>query len=344
MKKITLTIDGFEFKAVKGKTILEVALENGIYIPNLCYNEDLKPSSVCRLCLVEVNQRMITACNTPIEEGMTIKTETNVIDETRRLIVELLLVNHEMDCLECNQSTLCKLQKAANYVGVDEKRLARLRAFKHDKPIDRSNPFFDYNPNKCVLCGVCVRTCDEIAAVNAIDFSHRGYATQIGTFDGNRLKDSRCVSCGECLMRCPTGALTIKERKGISKEIETICPYCGVGCSLFLGIRGNRVISVKGNRNSPVNKGQLCAKGRFGLTFVNHPDRLKTPLIRKNGSLEQASWDEALDLISSKFKKLKRDEFAVFTSAKCTNEENYVIQKFTRAVMGTNNIDHCARL
>ncbi len=344
MRKITLTIDGFEFTADSSSTILEVALKNGIYIPNLCYHEDLKPSSVCRICLVEADGRMVTACNTQVKEKMQVKTETDVIDETRRMIVELLLVNHEQDCLECNQSTLCKLQKVANYVGVNPKRLSRLRAFKDDKAVDSSNPFFDFNPNKCILCGVCVRTCDEIAAVHAIDFSQRGYGTKISTFADNRFKDSRCASCGECLTRCPTGALTIKERQGISKWAEAICPYCGVGCGLVMGIRGNRIISVKGNRKNPVNNGQLCVKGRFGLTFVNHPDRLKNPLIRRNGKLEEAGWDEALNLVARKFKDTRGDEFAVFTSAKCTNEENYIIQKFTRAVMKSNHIDHCARL
>ncbi len=344
MKKITLTIDGFEIRAKNTSTILEVALENGIYIPNLCYHEDLKPSSVCRLCLVEVDGRMITSCNTKVAQDMKVKTETKEIDKTRRMIVELLLVNHELDCFECNQSTLCKLQKAANYVGVDEERLTRLRQSRHDRPVDRSDPFFDFNPNKCILCGVCVRTCDEIASVHAIDFSQRGYATRISTFDDNRFKDSRCSSCGECLTRCPTGALTIKERKGVSRWAPSICPYCGVGCAVELGVRGNRIISVKGSRESPVNKGQLCVKGRFGLSFVNHEERLKMPLIRKNGRLEEASWDDALDFVAREFKKVTGDQFAVFTSAKCTNEENYIIQKFTRAVMGSNNIDHCARL
>ncbi len=344
MKTIAFTIDGFEFREERSRSILEVALEKGIYIPHLCYHEDLKPAPACRLCLVEVNGRLMTACNTMVREGMRIKTETDVIDQTRRLIVELLLVNHERNCLECNQSTLCKLQKAANYIGVDEKRLARLRADRHAKPIDRSNPFFDFNPNKCVLCGICVRTCDEIAAVHAIDFANRGFSTQISTFDDNRFVDSRCATCGECLMRCPTGALTIKEKRGISKEVETICPYCGCGCGLFLGIRGNRIISVRGNHDNPVNEGQLCVKGRFGLTFPNHPDRLRTPLIRKNGRLEPTSWDEALALAGSRLKEFRGDQFALLASAKCTNEENYVLQKFTRAVMGTNNIDHCARL
>jgi formate dehydrogenase major subunit len=297
------------------------------------------------LCLVEIAGRgMSLSCLVAVEQGMVIRTDSPEIDKVRRVAAELLIVNHHADCLACAKNNRCELQRVAAHVGIDCDRLARLRRSKRTFPIDDSNPFFRYDANQCVLCGICVRTCDEIVGVNALDYAFRGFNTVVSTFRNTPIVESRCVSCGECVVRCPVGALLPKKFQQPAREVKTVCPYCGVGCGLYLGIRGNRIASVRGDRTNPVNRGRLCVKGRFGHDFVNHPDRLTDPLIKKNGTFAKATWGEALDLVARKLASYKGDAFAAMASAKCTNEENYVLQKFTRQVMGTNNIDHCARL
>ncbi len=378
MKEITLTIDGLKIHAAEGTTVLRAALAGGIYIPHLCDHPDLDPAGVCRLCMVQIEgRRPALACRTPVEQGLVVRTEGPEIDNVRRVTTELLIVNHPEDCLACCQNNQCELQRIAAYVGVDPKRLARLRRGSRELPVDSSNPFFNYDPNRCVLCGICVRTCEDLQGVGAIDFAHRGYDTVVATFWNQPIAESRCESCGECVVRCPVGALAPKNVQQPAREVRTTCAYCGVGCGIHLGIRGDRLVSVRGDRDRPTNRGSLCVKGRYGHGYVNHPDRLTTPLIRRTGVRSQgsgvrgqesetpadcvprggsgqgsvvrgqfveASWDEALDLIAEKFAESKGEKFAALASAKCTNEENYLIQKMTRAVMGTNSIDHCARL
>jgi len=343
--RITLTIDGQQFITNVNKTILETALENGLYIPNLCYHPDLESVGVCRLCMVEVKGRGLTvACITPVEEGMEIQTESKEINQIRSVSVRLLLANHPSDCLNCKHDEQCELQKIAAFVGIDKDTMSNMIHSTRELPIDHSNPFFDFDPNKCVICGICVRTCEEIQGVYALDYANRGYDTVISTFNNNSFIESECESCGECVIRCPVGALAIKQSQKPAREVKTTCPYCGVGCNYYLGVRGDKVVSARGDRESVVNKVNLCVKGRFGYEFINHPERLRIPLIKKNGEFVESTWDEALDLIAEKFSQNKKEKFAVFSSARCTNEENYLIQKFTRAVMETNNIDHCARL
>jgi formate dehydrogenase major subunit len=229
-------------------------------------------------------------------------------------------------------------------VGVDRKRMSRMRRPAETAPVDTSNPFFDHDPNKCVLCGICVRTCDELQGVGAINFGFRGYNTTISTFGGKPWVESRCESCGECVARCPVGALTAKSSEQPTREVRTTCPYCGVGCGMHLGVRGGRIVQVRGDEAGEANRGSLCVKGRYGHYFVRHPNRLTTPLVKRNGQFEETSWDEALGLVAEKFAQSKGEKFAAIASAKCTNEETYLLQKFTRAVMGSNTIDHCARL
>jgi len=345
MDNVKLTIDGVELTARKGMTVLEAALENGIYIPNLCYHPDLKPVGICRLCVVEINgKRIDVACKTPVEHGMRIQTENEEIKKIRKIAAELLIISHPASCLSCSENMKCELQKIANYVGVDQAHIDRLKQELKKLPVDESNPFFIYDPNKCILCGICVRTCDDIVGVGNFEFAYRGYDEQVSTFGNRPMLESRCVSCGECVVRCPVSALKAKESVFPSRQVKTICPYCGVGCGIIMGVRGDRIVRSEGDRENPVNRGRLCVKGRFGHEFVNHPDRLSTPLIKKNGSFVEATWDEALDLIAEKFSLFHGEQFAALSSAKCTNEDNYVLQKFTRAVMGTNTIDHCARL
>ena len=342
--EITLKIDGLNIKAKKGSTILETALSNDIYIPNLCYYQGLEPWGSCRLCMVENDDgRLVTACETLVQDGMNIVTENARINRVRKLSAELLIANHEVDCLTCRKNDDCKLQEISSYLGINREDLGSLRRQINNISMDDSNPFFDRDLKKCVLCGVCVRTCNELLGVNAIDFGFRGYDTKITTFGDKPLLNSDCVSCGECVVACPVGALVPKESLKPAREVKTVCPFCGVGCNIYLGVRGDQVISARGDVNNSVNKGNLCVKGRYGFKFINHPNRLKKPLIKRNNVFVEVEWDEALDYIAQKLLKIKSEEFAAISSARCPNEDNYVVQKFTRAVMGTNNVDNCAR-
>jgi len=345
MDKFTITIDGQKLVVDKGMTILEASLSNNIYIPNLCYDPDLKPVSVCRLCMVDVEGKGLTvSCQTLVDEGMIVRTHSPEVDKVRRKTTELLIVNYPLDDAGCNKDEKNKLVKIADFLGIKKKDLKYFRQPDRKIDIDTSNPFFDRDFNRCVLCGICVRTCEEIEKLGAIDFIYRGYDTTIGTFANRPLKESTCESCGECLVRCPTDALRPKKFETPEREVKTTCVYCGVGCGIYLGVRNNKIIGIRGDRDNPINKGVLCVKGRFGYDFIHHPERLTSPLIKKNNRFVKASWKEALDLIAEKFSNCKGEHFATLSSAKCTNEENYLLQKFTRAVMTTNNIDHCARL
>ncbi|MDY6893456.1 MAG: formate dehydrogenase subunit alpha [Chloroflexota bacterium] len=360
---ISLTINGRRIEAPKGITVLEAALDAGIYIPTLCYDPTLKPYGACRLCIVEIEgmRGLVTSCTTTATEGMVVHTETPQVNRSRRFTMELIMANHQGDCLTCVKNQQCELQKIARYLGIEEEHFNQLRKSTQVLPIDDSHPAFDRDPNKCILCAKCVRACHEVACVGAIDLAFRGYDAKVSTFGDKPILKSICESCGECVSRCPTGALVPKHARQATQWVKTICPYCGVGCSLYVGVRGNEIVGVEGDKESPVNEGGLCVKGRFGFDFVSHPDRLTKPLIRKegrgkdvkvNGNLRdvfrEASWDEALELVAERLSRIKSkygsDSIGVLSSAKFTNEENYLVQKFTRAVLGTNNIDHCARL
>jgi len=344
-QNLTITINGVKYKAEQGQTILQAALRRGIYIPHLCHHHDLQPVGACRLCLVEVDGNWKTvACKTAVWDGMRVRTETEEISELRKVALELLIADHDTDCLVCAQNTSCSLQRVADHVGVDTMRLKRLRSRQERLPIDDSNPFFDFDPNRCVLCGICVRTCDEIMGINAIDFAYRGLGTKVAGFGDKPRLESNCESCGECVIRCPVGALTEKEYQRPVKSVRTICGFCGCGCGLQLGVRDDRIVSARGDKNNPASNGHLCVKGRYGYKYINSEERLTHPLIKRDGAFIEASWDEALDLVAEKFDQSRGDSFATIASAKCTNEENYILQKFTRVVMWTNNIDHCARL
>jgi len=360
---VTLTIDGKVVEAPKGATVLEAALGAGIYIPTLCYDPDLNPYGACRLCVVEIEgmRGLPTSCTTPVADGMEVHTETPRVNQSRLITMELIMANHHGDCLTCASNQQCELQKIARYLDIDQEHFDQLRKGTQIYPVDNSHPAFERDLNKCILCAKCVRACNEIAGVGAIGLAFRGYSAKVATSGDKPILESICESCGECLARCPTGALVPKHEKQATREVKTICPYCGVGCSLYLGIRGNEIVSVRGDKDSPVNKGGLCVKGRFGFDFVQHSDRLNKPMIRNKGRgkdikingnfrevFREASWDEALGLVAERFEQVKTkygpDSIGVLSSAKFTNEENYLVQKFARVVLGTNNIDHCARL
>ena len=354
MATLNITIDGRNITTEEGQTVLQAATAAGIKIPALCHHPALKPIGACRVCLVEVaRQRTLQpACTFPVMEGMEVKTHSPQVDEARRFVLELLLSDHPLDCMTCERTGNCELQDLAYQYGLKE---SRFPGIQHAYDIDRSNPFYIRDYNKCILCRRCVRACNEINGVEAIGMIQRGFSTKIGTaFDGP-MQDSPCEFCGMCVEVCPTAALVpvLREGKGRPWEfsrVATTCTYCGVGCQFYFEVKDGRIVQVASKWDAPANHGWLCVKGRFGWDFVHHPDRLTKPLVRrtKGGQLEEAEWDEALDLVAARLKAIKDESgpaaFGAFTSAKCTNEENYVLQKFTRAVMGTNSIDHCARL
>jgi len=352
MKAINLIIDRKPIKAEEGSTIMETALDNGIKIPHLCYQKGLSIAGACRVCLVKIKGRpgMTASCTTEVAEGMEVITTDEEIDETRRLIVELILSEHEHNCLVCESNGQCDLQDLAYELGIDK---VRFPVNKSVESIEDSSEVILRDPNKCILCGRCVRACAELTVQKVLDFAARGSDTFLISGLSQPLGETDCVSCGACIQACPTGALTEKlarfqGRSWEFRKVQTVCPYCGVGCQIELNIKDNKIVKVYGVEDGPDSKGHLCVKGRFGFDYVHHKDRLTTPLIKRNGKFEQTSWDEALNLVATKFKELKdkygSDALAGLSSAKCTNEENYLFQKFVRVCFGTNNVDHCARL
>ncbi|WP_248611981.1 formate dehydrogenase subunit alpha [Methanobacterium alcaliphilum] len=354
MGKVSFCIDGLEVEAREGSTVLQAALENNIYIPNLCYHPLVNSRGACRMCLVESGEgRLITSCETIIHPDLKVFTETEQVKKAREWSAKLLINYHEVDCLTCAQDGDCKLQEISSFLGMEKEEICALRPSPTEIPHDESNPFFKRNLNKCILCGICVRICSEVVGASAIDFSFRGFETKISTFGDGELKDSSCVSCGECVQACPVGALLPKRSEKPAREVKTTCPYCGVGCTLYLGIRGDQVISVRADEDNHVNKGNLCVKGRYGFNFINSGDRLTKPLVKKESGLNgtesqydgfiEVEWGDALKYIANNLFNYKGDSFGAIASGRCTNEDNYVLQKFTRAVMGTNNVDNCAR-
>jgi predicted molibdopterin-dependent oxidoreductase YjgC len=377
---VTITIDGKKVTVRKHSTVLAAVKKLDIPLPTLCHHPALTPYGGCRLCIVEVKgiARPVTACTTPANEGMEVVTASPALEKMRRTTLELILSDHPNDCMVCERTGNCTLQELAYFYGIKENRFVGERRMYKKRD---NNPFVERDMEKCILCGQCVRICDEIQGVGAIDFIHRGFRTKISP---PYERDLNCEFCGQCVAVCPTGALTGKMwgKKGRQnlKKVDTVCSYCGCGCSLTLHVRRNEIIRVT-SRQETINEGWLCAKGRFGYGFVRSPDRLSKPLIRiapkeqstegtpsltlphrgggqgwegdselpaKNSSLfREASWEEALDYVAERFKDIKRkygsDSIAGLSSARCTNEENFLFQKFMRAAIGTNNVDHCAR-
>jgi len=348
MMKMKVTINNKTIEVPQGHTVLEAAKMLEIFIPTLCHHPKLTPFGGCRLCIVDIKgiPRPVTSCTTPVTDGMEVTTSSPRIEDLRKTVLELILSDHPSDCMVCEGAGDCTLQELAYSYGIRENRFAGERRIYARKD---GNSFIERDMEKCIMCGRCVKVCDEIQGVGAIDFSYRGFKSKVcPPYE----RDLECEFCGQCVSVCPTGALTGKMwsrggRQKDVKETDTVCGYCGTGCNITLHVKGNKVIRVTSKENT-LNEGWLCVKGRFGYQFISSPDRLTKPLIRRNNQFEEVSWDEAFDCIANRLTEIKAafgaDSIGGLSSARCTNEENYAFQKMIRAAVGTNNVDHCARL
>ena len=337
---VNLTIDGKQITVSRTATIYEAALEAGVKIPVLCYAKKLLPFGACRVCLVQVEQmkgRLIPACTTPVSEGMVVTTMSDEILKVRKTVLEFLLVNHVVECPVCDKGGECDLQ---DLTYEHEVVTNRFKGEKFALPTDEVNPLIERNMNRCVLCGRCVRVCDEVVGYGSYSFINRGFETKIATAYDRGLN---CEFCGQCVSMCPVGAILprpfkFKARPWQLKEVDTVCGYCGNGCTVTLGVLNNKVETIRFNDKIGVNDGNLCIRGRFGYSYVNSDERLTTPLVRKNGELVAASWDEALQAVADGFAQAKAG-LGIISGARLTNEELFLLKNLARQA-GTVNLDH----
>lgn len=347
MKNIILTINGKNVSCLPGTSILEAALSHGIKIPTLCYHQDLEPFGGCRLCLVEDEKsgRVMASCVTPATPNMSIRTDSPRVERHRRNIIRLMMAEHPESCLVCNKGNRCQLRETAAQLGVG---LQELYPMPHYKPLEQANPFIIRDLSKCILCGKCIRADHELVAVGAIEFNLRGFRSRPTAVHDYPLEHSTCTFCGTCVSICPTGALAVKNTRYVGtpqRESLSICGFCGVGCTLSIGVAYERIVDVNpGNREGSVNGSTLCVRGHFANDFLNTVNRLTAPGIRKNGQMISVSWDEVIEFTANRLMEIKTKEgpqsVALLGSSKCTNEENYLFQKISRVLLKTNNIDN----
>ena len=363
---VTLSIDGFDITVPEGTSVMRAAAEAGVTIPKLCASDNLEAFGSCRLCSVEIEGRrgMPASCTTPVAEGMVVQTQTAKVQKLRKGVMELYISDHPLDCLTCAANGDCELQDMAGVVGLRDVRYeakethfaTRTATGPNPKymPKDESNPYFTYEPSKCIACSRCVRACEEVQGTFALTMEGRGFDSRISA--GTKLDDfmsSDCVSCGACVQACPTA--TLQEKSVIdlgtpTKSVVTTCAYCGVGCSFKAEMNGDTLVRMVPYKNGKANRGHSCVKGRFAYGYASHSDRILSPMIRDSidEPWREVSWDEALGFAAKKMRGLQetygQKSIGVITSSRCTNEETYLVQKLARAVFGNNNTDTCARV
>ena len=353
---VDVVIDGMAATVPAGTSILRAARETGIDIPKLCATDSLKAFGSCRLCLVEVDGRkgFPASCTTPVEDGMRIRTQTGKLAELRRNVMELYISDHPLDCLTCSANGDCELQDMAGAVGLREVRYGFDGENHLDAPVDTSNPYFQFDASKCIVCSRCVRACDEVQGTFALTIEGRGFESKVsaGTSADNFL-DSECVSCGACVQACPTATLmekSVVEHGVPERKVLTTCAYCGVGCSFQAEIKGDQVVRMTPHKDGQANHGHSCVKGRFAWGYASHADRVLSPMIRDSvdDPWRPVSWDEAIAYTAKRFKDIQArhgvKSIGGITSSRCTNEEVFVVQKLVRAAFGNNNVDTCARV
>ncbi|WLI11684.1 MULTISPECIES: formate dehydrogenase subunit alpha [Pseudomonas] len=353
--QITLNIDGQSITVPEGTSVMRAAALLGTTIPKLCATDSLEAFGSCRMCLVEIDgmRGYPASCTTPVTEGMTVHTQTPKLATLRRNVMELYISDHPLDCLTCSANGNCELQTVAGQVGLREVRYG----YEGDNHLadvkDTSNPYFDYDPSKCIVCNRCVRACEETQGTFALTITGRGFESRVAAAGGDNFLDSECVSCGACVQACPTATLMEKSVVELGQpehSVITTCAYCGVGCSFRAEMKGDQVVRMVPDKNGQANHGHSCVKGRFAWGYATHPDRITKPMIRQhiNDPWQEVSWDEAVTYAASEFRRLQqkygRDSIGGITSSRCTNEETYLVQKLVRAAFGNNNVDTCARV
>ncbi len=351
---VRLQIDGEVVSVASGSSLLRAAAEAGIEIPKLCATDSLAAFGSCRLCLVEVDgaSAPLAACTTPVSDGMVVRTESQRISRLRRGVMELYISDHPLDCLTCAANGDCELQDAAGKVGLREVRYGAGETHL-DAMVDTSNPYFSFDPSRCIVCSRCVRACDEVQGTFALTIAGRGFASKVAASSDERFFDSECVSCGACITACPTATLmekTVIETGVPRRSVHTTCAYCGVGCSFRAELSGDHLVRMVPDRRGGANEGHSCVKGRFAWGYTSHPDRVVRPMIREHidDDWREVGWDEAINAAAARLQAIQarwgRKAIGGVTSSRCTNEEVFVVQKLVRAAFGNNNVDTCARV
>ena len=355
-REVTLTIDGVAVSVPAGTSVMRAAVKAGVMIPKLCATDSLQPFGSCRLCLVEIDGRRgyPSSCTTPAEAGMSVRTQTPKLADLRRNVMELYVSDHPLDCLTCAANGNCELQSMAGEVGLREVRygMAGANHFSDAKK-DESNPYFTYDPAKCIVCNRCVRACEEQQGAFALTISGRGFESRVTASQSESFMESECVSCGACVNACPTATLIEKNviDKGQAEHaVTTTCAYCGVGCGFKAEMKGNEVVRMVPWKDGRANEGHACVKGRFAWGYATHPDRITKPMIRAKTSdpWREVSWEEAFTYAAGEFRRVQekygKNSIGALVSSRCTNEEDYLMQKTVRAAFGNNNVDNCARV